>query len=144
MHLDWESVYEDQMPKVYNYFLYSVRDRSVAEDLTSKTFEKAWRGRRRYRRNIAKFSTWLFTIARNVKKDYLRQQHVNSSIENVDHPSGENSIEETVQYRADIEHHSELMKTLPYRDQELLARDIVKCCGSTTLGGDPYGILLDK
>jgi hypothetical protein len=22
--------------------------------------------------------------------------------------------------------------------------DIVKCCGSTTLGGDPYGILLDK
>ena len=37
----------------------------VAEDLTSITFEKAWRARHRYRRDLGAFTTWLLTIARN-------------------------------------------------------------------------------
>ena len=47
------------------------------EDLTARTFEKAWRARHRYRRDLAGFSTWLLTIARNVATDHLRarQRH---------------------------------------------------------------------
>ena len=46
--------------------------------MTSRTFEKAWRARARYRRDLAGFSTWLFTIAKNVRIDYLdgRRSHL--------------------------------------------------------------------
>ena len=73
--VDWDVVYADQLPRVYNYFRYRVGDDALAEDLTATTFEKAWRARKRYRRDRAAFSTWLFTIARNVATDYYRRRH---------------------------------------------------------------------
>ena len=49
-----------------------IGDRPEVEDLTSVTFEKAWRAGHRCRRDIAGFTTWLLTIARNVATDYFR------------------------------------------------------------------------
>src|SRR5438132_13040203 len=72
--LDWEQVYAEELPRIYNFFRYRVGDGMLAEDLTAATFEKAWRARQRYRRNRAAFSTWLFTIARNVATDYYRRR----------------------------------------------------------------------
>ena len=43
--------------------------RALAEDLTSATFEKAWRARDKYRRNLAAFSTWLYQIATNLARN---------------------------------------------------------------------------
>src|SRR5258705_1888943 len=63
---DWESLYAEQLPRVYNFFRYRVGHGAVAEDLTSLTFEKAWQARDRYRRHLACFSTWLIGIARHV------------------------------------------------------------------------------
>src|SRR5689334_4962332 len=76
--IDWDALYADALPRVYNFFRYrvtggGVRDGADAEDLTSITFEKAWRARHRYRRDRAAFQTWLLTIARNVAVDHLRQ-----------------------------------------------------------------------
>ena len=62
--VDWDAVYSEQLPGVYNFFRYRVGDGPVAEDLTSITFEKAWRARHRYRRDLAGFATWLLSIAR--------------------------------------------------------------------------------
>ena len=60
-----------------NFFRYRLGHTADAEDLTARTFEKAWRARHRYRRDLAGFSTWLLTIARNVAIDHLRarQRH---------------------------------------------------------------------
>ena len=52
---DWDALYAAEMPRVYNFFRYRVGDGPVAEDLTSATFEKAWRARDRYRRDLASF-----------------------------------------------------------------------------------------
>ena len=46
------------------------------EELTARTFEKAWRARHRYRRDLSGFSTWLLTIARHVAIDYLSLIHI--------------------------------------------------------------------
>ena len=46
---DFEELYRIELPRIYNYFRYRVGDGPVAEDLTSATFEKAWRNRDRYR-----------------------------------------------------------------------------------------------
>ncbi len=70
---DFAEIYRVELPRVYNYFRYRVGDGPAAEDLTSVTFEKAWRNRWRYRRDLAEFSTWLFTIARRVAQDHYRK-----------------------------------------------------------------------
>src|SRR5688572_29592941 len=71
---NWEAVYTEQLPRVYNFFRYRLGNEAHAEDLTSRTFEKAWTARGRYRRDLAGFSTWLLSIARNVAIDHLRAQ----------------------------------------------------------------------
>src|SRR5260221_4806359 len=68
---DWERLYAEQLPRIYNYFRYRV-GADDAEDLTSVTFERAWVGRHRYRRDLGAFSTWLYAIARNVAIDHYR------------------------------------------------------------------------
>src|SRR5580698_10521619 len=72
--LDWDVVYKDQLPRVFNYFRFRLGRTEDVEELTSRTFEKAWRARGRYRRDRAGFSTWLLRIARNVGTDYLRSR----------------------------------------------------------------------
>jgi RNA polymerase sigma-70 factor (ECF subfamily) len=71
---DFERLYQTELPKIYNFFRFRVGDGPLAEDLTAETFEKAWRKRQRYRRDLASFSTWLYTIARRVAIDYYRKQ----------------------------------------------------------------------
>ena len=71
--VDWDTVYREELPRVYNFHRYRVLDRATAEDLTSITFEKAWRARQRYRKDRAAVSTWLLSIARNVAIDHFRR-----------------------------------------------------------------------
>src|SRR5918912_3695439 len=81
---DWEHVYAEQLPRVLNFFRYRLGDTADVEDLTARTFEKAWRARHRYRRDLAGFSTWLLTIARNVAIDHLRARQRPLSYEPLD------------------------------------------------------------
>ena len=78
---DFEELYRAELPRVYNFFRYRVGDGQLAEDLTSETFEKAWRNRDRYKRNLAAFSTWVFTIARRTAVDHYRRSHWADRIE---------------------------------------------------------------
>jgi RNA polymerase sigma-70 factor (ECF subfamily) len=72
--VDWNAVYAEQLPRVFNYLRYRVGDDALAQDLTSVVFEKAWRNRDKYRADLAGFSTWLFSIARNTAADHFRSQ----------------------------------------------------------------------
>lgn len=60
--LDWADVYEELLPSVYHYFCLRSGDRLEAEDLTAATFERAWRDRGRYRKDLGTFTNWLFVI----------------------------------------------------------------------------------
>ena len=99
--IDWDALYADQMPRVYNFMRYRVGDGPVAEDLTSATFEKAWRARDRFRRDRAAFSTWLFTIARNVATDYFRRRRPVVPLASVPERPDGTSLEETIQRQDD-------------------------------------------
>ena len=50
----WDGLYADLAPRVYNYFRYRLGSEADVEDLTSRTFEKAWRSRAAYRHDIAR------------------------------------------------------------------------------------------
>src|SRR6266436_4708857 len=70
---DWNAVYAEQLPRIYNFLRYRVANPADAEDLTSATFERAWRSRHRYRGDFEGFAAWLFAIARNLAIDHYRR-----------------------------------------------------------------------
>ncbi|MCX4243129.1 RNA polymerase sigma factor [Paraliomyxa miuraensis] len=57
---------------IYNFILRSVRDRSRAEELLQEVFLRVVRAKDRYERT-AKFTTWIYAIARNLCVDESRR-----------------------------------------------------------------------
>ena len=118
--VDWEAVYREEMPRVFNYFRYRGFERATAEDLTSATFEKAWRARERYRKDRAAVSTWLLAIARNVAIDHFRRSRPEVPL--VEDAATDEETPETAALRAGQSRRlTELMRSLPERERELLA-----------------------
>jgi RNA polymerase sigma factor (sigma-70 family) len=68
-------LYMEYLPKVYRYINYRITDEHLAEDLTSIVFEKALTKFKTFSSDKAKFSTWIFTIARNTLIDHYRVSH---------------------------------------------------------------------
>ena len=58
--------------QIYNFIYRYVRDRELANDLLQETFLRVVKSAQRYSRK-AKFTTWLYTIARNQSIDALRR-----------------------------------------------------------------------
>ena len=65
---------EEHLDDVYGYLVYLTRDRSLAEDLTADTFEKALRLWRRFDPARASSRTWLCQIARTTALDWFRSE----------------------------------------------------------------------
>lgn len=118
--VDWNAVYAEMLPRIYNYFRYRLGDDPQAEDLTSVTFEKAWRMRRRYRHDLGAFSTWLFTIARNTAIDSFRSQRAALPLDEAT-PAAGPALEEQVQINQDHTRLAALLAGLPERERELIA-----------------------
>jgi RNA polymerase sigma-70 factor (ECF subfamily) len=118
---DWDDVYRRELPRIFNFFRYRVADGATAEDLTSLTFEKAWRARRQYRNDTAAFSTWLFTIARNVAVDYWRRKKREVPLEEAPEPASERTPEDELVRRAEFRRLSSILCELPDRERELVA-----------------------
>lgn len=119
--VDWDAVYAERLPHVYNFFRYRVGDGPVAEDLTSITFEKAWRARHRYRRDLGGFGTWLLAIARNVAVDHYRANRSHAPLDEATEVAGGESPEELAERRSDLDRLERLLATLPARERELVA-----------------------
>jgi RNA polymerase sigma-70 factor (ECF subfamily) len=119
---DWDAVYAEQLPRVYNFFRYRFGPSADVEDLTAKTFEKAWRARHRYRRDVAAFATWLLSIARNVATDHLRARRAHLPLDAASSvPAAARSPEDAAAARSDAARLSRLLAELPDRERELLA-----------------------
>ena len=119
---DWDEVYAEHLPRVLNYFRYRLGPTADVEDLTARTFEKAWRARHRYRRDLAGFSTWLLTIARNVATDHLRARQRHDPLDAAAAvPSPDHTPEQQALRQSDAERLAALLATLEPRQRELIA-----------------------
>jgi RNA polymerase sigma-70 factor (ECF subfamily) len=119
--INWEAVYNEQLPRIFNFFLYRVGDEPLAEDLTAATFEKAWKHRERYRRDLGAFSTWLFSIARNVATDHFRQQRPEVELDEAHTPAIGRPVEEAIQQEGEFARLFTLLTDLEARERELVA-----------------------
>jgi RNA polymerase sigma-70 factor (ECF subfamily) len=118
---DWEAVYTEQLPRIYNFLRYRLGNEALAQDLTSRTFEKAWKDRHRYRRDLAGFSTWLLRIARNAAIDHYRTFHDHLPLDEAAEAPAEGTPEEEAVIRSNFERLSLLISGLTERERELLA-----------------------
>jgi RNA polymerase sigma-70 factor (ECF subfamily) len=65
---------EQHLDDVFGYLLYMTRDRSLADDLSGATFEKAFRQWSRFDARRGSARTWLIGIARTTALDWFRAE----------------------------------------------------------------------
>ena len=118
-------LYEEFLPKVFRYIRYRVNSEQVTEDLTSVVFEKALTNFEKYSREKASFSTWIFSIARNVVIDHYRTQarHPALSLEKaeIDVSSNEPLPGDTLEKMEEREKLRACVSRLQAEEQEIIA-----------------------
>ena len=86
---------ERHLDDVFRYLLYLTGNRSVAEDLTGATFERAFRDWARYDERRAGVKTWLCQLARTLALDHLRAEARRSRREEIYARRQEREVEPT-------------------------------------------------
>ena len=118
---DWDRIYVALAPRVYNYFRFRMGSHIDVEDLTSRTFEKAWRSRSQYKHDLGGVSTWLLKIAQNVAIDDIRARRDHVSIDDVPPLPTEDSPATDAERASNLARLAALTRALPDRDRDLLA-----------------------
>ena len=118
---DWDAVYTEHLPRIYNYFRFRLASEADVEDLTARVFEKAWSARSRYRQDLAAFSTWLYRIAQNVGIDYLRSRRTHAPLEDAVEVIVDGTPEADAEGRSDLARLAALTASLPDRERDLIA-----------------------
>ncbi len=76
-HQAW---YEAYGPAIYRYVRFHLPTADAAEDVTADTFLKAFRAAERYDAAKGSPESWLFRIAKNTVRDYLRRARIRRHI----------------------------------------------------------------
>ncbi len=79
--LEFERLYRESYPLVYNYVCRRMANRDAAEDVVADAFLRAARFFERFDSRRAKFSTWVISIARNCINDYYEQNPLSEDLE---------------------------------------------------------------
>jgi RNA polymerase sigma-70 factor (ECF subfamily) len=69
----FETIVERYRQSIFNFIERTIHDAAETEDLAQQVFFQAWKAAGRYRVE-SRFSTWLFTIARNLCLNELRRR----------------------------------------------------------------------
>jgi RNA polymerase sigma-70 factor (ECF subfamily) len=78
---EFTTLYKKYYPKLIFYINKICKDRKIAEDISTDSFIMALEKINLYDKNKAQFSTWLFTIARNLTYQDLKRESKTTSID---------------------------------------------------------------
>lgn len=118
------TIFEAYYKRIYNYIYYRVNSHYLAEDLTSKVFEKIMLKINSYSKQKAPFEVWIFVVAKNVIYDYFRSQRrfkffsMDSIKELI---SKEKNPEDLVLKEETSDYISKALKKLNSREQNIVA-----------------------
>ena len=68
-------LYQENIQRIYTYIYYRTGNRSDAEDLTARVFQRALRHIRTYKKTDVPFSAWLYRIAHNLVANFYRDSN---------------------------------------------------------------------
>lgn len=125
-------LYERYATQVYRYCYRQTQNVDMANDLTAQIFVRAIERIHQYRpRPGATFSSWLFTIARNMVTDYFRRSRPTRPIE--DHEmwlaDTDPGPEEIAVHRSELNALLDILHQLPERQQSIIQ---LRLAGLTT------------
>ncbi len=120
---DFGGKYQEYYPRLFAYVYARVGRSHLAEDLVSDVFERAFTKADSLRSDAA-FSTWLFTIARNVIishiRRYSRETLVDPEVMGEMAPATD-SVETEVLQQEELQDVARLVRTFPQREQDILS-----------------------
>jgi RNA polymerase sigma-70 factor (ECF subfamily) len=122
---DFADLYNQYFPKVFAYVYGRVQDKEVSLDLVSDVFEKAFM-KMKSLRSPDSFGSWLFTIARNEVSSHWRKEKpaakaAQEAAWEKELTSRSRGPEDTLLHKERLHHLSVLLRTLPKREQEIIA-----------------------
>lgn len=79
-------------PRVKSYLVRSGMASEVAEELAQETMVSVWRKAASFDPARAQLSTWIFTIARNLRVDHLRRRHERHHDDAVDDAGADDAL----------------------------------------------------
>jgi RNA polymerase sigma-70 factor, ECF subfamily len=114
--VSFAEVYELHVDRVYRFVYRKVRDRAIAEDITSDVFLRALQAIGRYQ-DRGQMLAWLLQIARRAVIDHYRARPT----ENIDALDlGAGGFEERVLRRVEVRRIGELIDRLPALQREAM------------------------
>lgn len=78
---DFESLYRETFPRIYNYLYYHLLDQQTAEDVASEVYIKAYRSFDSFDSSRASFYTWVYSIAHNELMNQYRRTKPTSDLD---------------------------------------------------------------
>jgi len=107
-------LYEHYVALIFRFVYNRVRDRALAEDLTSEVFFKALRAIDRYQPTSKPFGAWLYQIATNTVIDHVRTRRSTLDLDAVaQQPDVQPPVDEQVARRADVQRVADAVAALP-------------------------------
>lgn len=114
--------------RLYGFVQQMVRNPPLAEDVVQETFVRLWQHRMSYR-TIARFSTWIYTIAANLVRSHMRKQSRMKTVDlepreagdrTIELPDGGRPVDEIVEGRMTVEKVRRAMDQLPEEFREVI------------------------
>jgi len=114
-------LFEKHHTYLFNFFLLLTRNRQASEDMVQDVFYRMLKYRRTYRSD-GNFKTWMFSIARNARKDFLRENRAeyDSIDESDDFASSEPNPEELLVRNDEVALVRKALDGLPDDKREIL------------------------
>ena len=119
----FRSLFEEYGPRVRNFMLRQGADADVAEDLAQETLITVWRKAGMYSADKGSATTWIYTIARNLRTDHLRRRRVWQELTDEQAealPSNEMPADEAVSERQRQVRVQAVLKELPEEQVEVV------------------------
>ncbi len=115
--LDFHNLYPSYAPQVHRFALFLCGDSSLADDITSEAFVRAWTARGKIRE--ATIKAYLFTIARNLYRDHLRRNNRLAELEE-SMPDSNPGLAARTEHKAELETVMAALKKLSEVDRAAL------------------------
>jgi len=117
---EFATLYENYFEKIYRFVCYRIRDKQIAEDITSQTFLKALKGISRFSAEKGNFSSWIYRIAHNNIIDYYRGNRPNLDISKMWKLHSSDNLEKEAEIQEKMEQALNALQKLSKEHQEIV------------------------
>ena len=118
----FDYIYEKYMPQIFQYVMYRVYNREVAEDIVSVVFFKAMKNLHLFKWRKIPFSAWLYRIAYNEICNYAKKEKKQEKIRQTIMKDDLQSTYETNNYGEEksFKFVHEYLNKLPVKDRDII------------------------